>query len=101
MFEARGSTRMPGLPDSVSGRDGYVQMHSYMLDDLNVERVEVDDLRVLGERRVATFLRFVVRAGDGTIDQHCLDLHDFREDGALIRQTVWLDQAEGVRELGL
>ena len=101
VFEARGTKRIPGLPDSVHGREGYLAMHRQLLESLDVDRVELDDVIPLEGRRVLALLRFVIRAGDGTFDQQFLDLHTFREDGALVRQTIWIDREEGLRELGL
>ena len=100
-FHAAGSRWVPGLPRTMYGRDGYMAVHRQLLEALDVRAVEVIDLFVLGERRAAALLRFVIRAGEGTIDQQCLDVHDFREDGALVRQTIWFDVDEGRRELGI
>ena len=102
-FRGAGSRWLPGLPRVAYGREGYLEVHRQLLELLRVQRVEVIDLYVLGERRAAALLRFVIHAGDGegTIDQQCLDVHAFREDGALMRQTVFFDVDEGRRELGL
>ena len=69
-------------------------------DVVDIERVELDDVMILDDGRVAAFVRFVIRAGRGTFDQQFLDVHEFR-DGALVRQTVWWDREEGLRELKL
>ncbi len=100
VFMAGGSTRVPGLPDRFVGRDGYVAAQRQMLDVVDVARVEVDDLIPLDRSRVAVLSRFVIRAGGGTVDQLCLELHEFRR-GAMVRQTYWFDREEGLRELGL
>jgi hypothetical protein len=94
-----GSRKIPGLGE-MRGREGYIREQTAMLEHLNVERVQLDDLRPLGNDRVVAFIRFVIRAGDGTIDQQALDHHEFR-DGLVVRQTVWFDREEGLRELGL
>ena len=62
--------------------------------------MELDDLLMLPDGRVAALVRFVIRAGAGTFDQQFLDVHEFR-DGALVSQTVWWDREEGLRELDL
>ena len=93
-----GSRQMPGL-SGMRGREGYIREQTAMLEYLNVERVELDDLRPLGGGRVLAFIRFVVRSGDFTIDQQALDFQEF-QDGLVIRQTVWFDREEGLRELG-
>lgn len=100
-FVAEGTARLPGLADSWHGRDGYLAAHAALLDIVDIERVEVDDVLPLADGRVAAFIRFVIHAGDGTFDQQFLDVHEFNEDGALIRQSVWFDREEGLRELGL
>lgn len=92
---------MPGLPDSWRGREGYLAAHATLLEVLDIERVELDDLIMLPDGRVAAFVHFVIRAGKGTFDQQFLDVHEFRDDGALVSQTVWWDREEGLRELGL
>lgn len=100
VFRLAGSVRIPGFPDELHGRESYERQQVEVLDHLNVQNVIVDDVMPLGDGRVAAFYRFVVGAGTGTIEQQCLDLHEFR-DGELIRQTVWFDRADGLRELGL
>ena len=98
-FRSRGSRRLPEFGE-IRTRDDYVREHERMLEILDVERIEVDDLLPLGDGRIAAYLRFVIRVGDGTIDQQALDVHEFR-DGLLFRQTVYLDREEGLRDLGL
>ena len=100
-FHACGTRWIPGMPKVQHGREGYLAAHRALLDHIDVARVEVDDVIPLEGRRVVGLLRFVIRAGDGTIDQQFLDLHEYREDGALVRQSVWFDREEGMRELGL
>ncbi len=100
VFRMAGTRRIPGFPDELHGAAGYKREQSRMLEDLNVERIELDDVRPLGDGRVVSLYRFVIRTGAGTIDQQALDLHEFR-DGQLLRQTVWFDRDEGLRELGL
>lgn len=99
VFRSAGSRRLPGFGE-FRGREGYLRAHREMLEVLDVERVVLDDVRPIGEGRVVALLRFVVRAGDGTVDQQFLDYHEYR-DGELIRQTVWFDREEGLRDLGL
>lgn len=94
-----GSRPLPEF-DHVHGREGYIQAHRRVLEFLDIERVEVDDVRPLGGGRVVAFTRFIIRVGDATIDQQALDHHEF-EDGLLRRQTVWFDREEGLRDLGL
>lgn len=100
-FVAAGSTWFPGLPRHERGRDGYMRIHRQLLEALAVKGVELEELHIVGERRVAALLRFVVGSHDVTVDQRCLDVHDFREDGALVRQTVYFDIEEGMRAVGL
>ena len=100
-FEAAGSARLPGLEVSWTGREGYLRAHADLLETIDVERVVLDDVIPMPDGRVAALARFVIRSGEGTFDQQFLDVHEFREDGALVRQTVWFDREEGLRELGL
>jgi hypothetical protein len=100
-FVAAGTARLPGLADRWTGREGYLSAHAVLLDVVDIERVELDDVLPLEDGRVAAFVRFVIRAGERTVDQQFLDLHEFRSDGALVKQTVWWDREEGLRELGL
>ena len=99
-FCAAGTARLPGMPDTWRGRDGYLAAHATLLEVVDIERVELDDVIVLDDDRVVALVRFVIRAGAGTFDQQFLDLHEFR-DGLLVSQTVWWDREEGLRELGL
>ena len=99
VFSTSGAGRILGLGE-LHGAADYVREHSRMLELLHVERVELDDLRPLGDNRVVTFIRLVIRAGEGEIEQQALDYHEFR-DGLLARQIVWFDREEGLRELGL
>jgi hypothetical protein len=98
-FHMAGANRIPGI-DIWRGPDGYVAGQRHFLEFLDVDRVELDDLIPLGSGRVVALMRFVVRAGSGTIDQQALDVIDFR-DGQVYRQTMWFDRDEGLRELGL
>ena len=100
-FRAAGSKRFPGLPERWRGREGYLAAHADLLEVMDIDRVELDDVVPLADGRVVAFVHFVIRAGDRTFDQHFLDVHEFREDGALATQTVWFDREEGMRELGL
>ena len=100
-FRAAGTARLPGLPDAWYGREGYIEAHTGLLEVIDIERVVLDDLLLLRDGRVAAFVRFVIRAGDGTFEQQFLDVHEFGDDGALLSQTVWWDREEGLRELGL
>jgi hypothetical protein len=100
VFEGRGSVFLPGLPERIEGRDGYIAAQKQLLEVVDIVRVDIDDLVPLGEDRVAVFSRFVVRAGDGAFDQQVLELHEYR-DGRLRRQIYWFDREEGLRELGL
>ncbi len=99
-FRAAGTARLPGMPDRWYGREGYIAAHASLLEIVEVERVLLDDVIPLPDGRVAAFVRFVIRAGEGSFDQQFLDVHEFR-DGALVSQTVWWDREEGLRELGL
>ena len=99
-FRAGGSSQVPGLDRVHHGREGYLTAHQQILEVVDIEACIFEDLLPLGDDRVVSFTRFVIRAGDGTIEQPCMELHEFR-DGELIRQTYWFDRAEGLRELGL
>lgn len=99
-FLAAGSARVPGLAQRFEGRTGYLAAQRQLLDAVDVKRVRVDDVLPLGRDRVVVLSRFEIGAGSNTIDQHCLELHEFRR-GALVRQTYWFDRDEGRRELGL
>jgi hypothetical protein len=98
-FHWAGASRMIDL-DTFHGRDEYIREQTRLLEHLNVARIELDDVIPLGDGAVVALFRFVVRAGDGTIDQQVLDHHVFR-DGELVQQTMWFDREEGLRELGL
>lgn len=98
-FRMAGTNRLPGF-GVFRGREEYISEQTRLLEHLDVDHVELDDLIPLGDGRVAMLMRFVVRAGETTIDQLALDFHEFR-DGELIRQTLWFDRDEGLRELGL
>jgi len=62
VFETAGTGRLPGLPDRFVGRDGYLAAHATLLETLDVERVALDDVIPLPDGRVATLIRFVIRA---------------------------------------
>ena len=98
-FSTSGPGRILGF-EKIRGPEEYVREHRRLLEELDVERVELDDVRPLGDGRVVTFIRLVIRAGGGTIEQQALDYHEFR-DGLLTRQVVYFDREEGLRELGL
>ena len=100
VFVAGGSSRVPGLPDRVEGRAGYVAAQRQMLDAVDIARVEVEDILPLSGDRVVVLSRFVIGSTGGTVFQQCLELHEFRR-GAFVRQTYWFDREEGRRELGL
>lgn len=97
----RGSMHLPGLPERVEGRDGYVDAHLQLIAVVDVLRVDVDDLIPLGDGRVVVLSRFVLRAGGSQIDQQVLELHEFGDDGLLRRQYYWFSRDEGFAELGL
>jgi hypothetical protein len=98
-FHNGGTRPLVGF-ESAYGREGYIATHTLLLETLNIERIELDDLRPLGDGKVVVFTRIVIGAGGRTIDQLALDYHEFR-DGQLARQVVWFDRDEGLRELGL
>ena len=100
VFRAAGTARMPGLPDTWFGRDGYLAAHSTLLEVLDIEAVVLDDVTFLPDGRVAAFVHFEIRTAAGLMEQQFLDVHEFRE-GAIVSQTVWWDREEGLRELGL
>lgn len=100
VFEAGSANTVPGLPRRVVGRAGYIEAQERMLEDLDVARMELDELIPLGDSRVAVLTRFVIRAGDGEVDQQCIELHEFR-DGEFVHQTFWFDRDEGRRAIGL
>lgn len=100
VYIAAGSRRVPGLPAHVTGRAGFIAVQKQLLEVLDVARVALDGIVPLDGQRVIVHSRFVIRAAGGEVDQHCLELHEFRR-GALVRQTYWFDRDEGRRELGL
>lgn len=100
VFEGRGSIQLPGFPQRVEGRAGYIEGHSQLNEIVDVERVDIDDLTPLGDARVIVFSRMFMRAGGGRLEQQLMELHEFR-DGLLHRQFYWFHRDEGRRELGL
>ena len=99
-FALRGTVPFPGLPERVEGLEGYVAGHRELLDVVDLVRVQIDDLIPLGDGRVVVLTRYVVRAGDGEVEQQILELHQFR-DGLLWRHYYWFHRDEGRQELGI
>jgi ketosteroid isomerase-like protein len=100
VFIAGGSSRLPGLPERTVGREAYLDAQRQLLEAVDVARIELDDVIPLGDGRVATMTRFVIRTGGGEVEQQCMGLHEYR-DGEIVRQTYWFDRDEGRAAIGL